>query len=225
MGRLAPTCCRAFLGAMVMAAVAFGPTRVVPVSAAANDALPVVHGGPHDFDFEFGAWTVRMKRLVHPLAGSHTWIDYTGTSVVRPIWNGRANLAELDVQDLTTDARIDGLSVRLFDPVAHQWRVSFANATNGLLGVPTIGGFHDGRGEFYDREPFNGRTIAVRFVFSDITTDTFRFVQSFSADGGATWEANWMATFTRAGASTPMHAAARMPDGRRASLQQSEDAR
>ena len=50
--------------------------------------------GPHDFDFEFGAWTVQISRLQHPLTGSTSWVEYDGTSIVRKIWDGRANMAE-----------------------------------------------------------------------------------------------------------------------------------
>src|ERR1700730_14791702 len=51
--------------------------------------------GQHDFDFEIGTWKTHLKRLVHPLTGSTTWVEYEGTSVVRKVWNGRANLGEL----------------------------------------------------------------------------------------------------------------------------------
>ena len=152
----------------------------------------------HDFDFEFGSWTVQLRRLVHPLTGSHTWTEYTGTSVVRTIWSGRANLGELEVVDRATHARLEGLSLRLYDPRTGEWSLYFSNSADGALGVPTVGHFEGGRGEFFDREDFNGRPIAVRFVFSDITPRSFRFEQSFSGDDGRTWEPNWIATFNRA---------------------------
>jgi len=60
--------------------------------------------------------------------------------------------------------------------------------------VPTIGEFKNGRGEFFDQETLNGRTIFVRFVISDITANSARFEQAFSDDGGKTWEVNWVAT-------------------------------
>jgi hypothetical protein len=60
-----------------------------------------------------------------------------------------------------------------------------------------IGEFKNGRGEFIDQEPFNGKTILVRQVFTDITPDSHHFEQAFSDDGGKTWEANFVATLTR----------------------------
>lgn len=151
--------------------------------------------GQHDFDFEIGAWKTQLKRLVHPLSGSSTWVELQGTTVVRKIWDGRANLAEL-----TTDAKsghLQVLSLRLYDPRSGQWSLNTANANSGSLGVPTIGEFKNGRGEFFDQEAFNGRMILVRNVWSDISADSCRFEQAFSDDGGKTWEVNWIAVDTR----------------------------
>jgi hypothetical protein len=158
-------------------------------------AAPELRDGQHDFDFEIGTWRTRLSRLQHPLTGSTTWLQYDGTSVVRKVWNGRANLVELEVDGPA--GHLEGLSLRLYNPEAHQWSLNYANVAGGVLGVPTIGEFKDGRGEFYDQESFNGRTILVRNVWSDITADACRFEQAFSDDGGATWEVNWIAVDTR----------------------------
>jgi hypothetical protein len=151
--------------------------------------------GQHDFDFEFGTWKVQLSRLLRPLTGSTTWVEYEGTSVVRRVWNGRANLGELEVDG--PSGHIEGLSLRLFNPQSRQWHISWANSADGLLGQAMVGGFKNGRGEFYDQEPFNGRAIFVRFIFSDLTANSFRLEQAFSVDGGKTWEPNWIAKFTR----------------------------
>ncbi len=151
--------------------------------------------GQHDFDFEIGTWKTHLSRLIHPLAGSTAWVEYEGTSVVRKIWDGRANLVELEADGPT--GRIEVLSLRLYNPQLQQWSLNSANVRGGTLGVPTIGEFKDGRGEFYDQEEFNGRMILVRNVWSDITANSCRFEQSFSDDGGKTWEANWIAVDTR----------------------------
>src|SRR5215469_5796022 len=52
--------------------------------------------GQHDFDFEIGSWKTHIRRLAQPLTGSTTWVDYEGTTVVRKVWNGRANLVEVE---------------------------------------------------------------------------------------------------------------------------------
>ncbi|HEX5124619.1 MAG TPA: hypothetical protein VFV97_15350 [Rhodanobacteraceae bacterium] len=168
------------------------------VAAPARASAPGVHDGSHDFDFEIGRWNTSVKRLAKPLTGDTSWIAYQGTTTVRPIWNGRANLVELEADGPTGHFR--GLNLRLYDPVAKQWSLTFANAASGVLNTPAIGAFSNGRGEFYDQEPLDGRAILVRFVISDITNDACHFEQSFSADGGKTWETNWIAQDTRTGA-------------------------
>jgi hypothetical protein len=66
-----------------------------------------------------------------------------------------------------------------------------------VMAKPTIGEFKNGRGEFYNQEDINGRAILVRFVISDIKSDSCHFEQAFSDDGGKTWEVNWIADDTR----------------------------
>src|SRR5215510_12974612 len=151
--------------------------------------------GQHDFDFEIGTWKTHLSRLLHPLTGSTNWAEYEGTTVVRKVWDGRANLLELKADG--TAGHFEGLSLRLYNPQSHQWSLNFANSQSGALSQPTIGGFKNGRGEFYDQEVFNGRAIFVRFVISDITLNSCRFEQAFSDDGGKTGEVNWIAIDTR----------------------------
>jgi hypothetical protein len=155
--------------------------------------------GRHDFDFEFGAWRARVARLVKPLSGSTTWVEYQGPSTVRRIWGGEGNLGEIDLAGPA--GRIRGMSLRLYDPQSHQWRISWANANDGALGTPMVGGFENGRGEFYNQETYDGRAIFVRFIFSEITATSFRLEQAFSADGGKSWEPNWRASFEKERAS------------------------
>ena len=151
--------------------------------------------GSHDFDFEIGKWNTHLRRLVKPLTGSTTWVEYNGTTVVSKVWNGKANLVELDVTGPA--GHIEALSLRLYNPESHQWSLNFANSAGGTMAIPTIGEFKNGRGEFYDQETLNGRAILVRFVISDITANSCHFEQAFSDDRGKTWEVNWIATDTR----------------------------
>jgi hypothetical protein len=151
--------------------------------------------GQRDFDFEIGTWKTRLSRRLRPLTGSTTWVEYEGTTVVRKVWNGRANLLEL-VADGPA-GHIEGLSLRLYNPRSRQWSLNFSNSSDGTLAQPMIGEFTNGRGEFYDQETLNGRAILVRFVISDVTPTSCRFEQSFSDDGGKTWELNWVAVDTR----------------------------
>jgi len=138
---------------------------------------------------------IRTKRRPHPLTGSNTWVEYEGTTVVRKVWNGRANLVELKADGPA--GHFEGLNLRLYNPNSRQWSLNFANINDGTLTQPTIGEFKNGRGEFFDQETLNGRAILVRFVVLNITPRSCRFQQSFSDDGGKTWEVNWIAIDTR----------------------------
>ena len=155
--------------------------------------------GQRDFDFEIGTWATHVSRRVRPLTGSKTWVTYDGTSVVRKVWDGRANQVELQVSGPA--GRIEGLSLRLYKPQTRQWSIYFANSADGLLGPPVTGVFKGGRGEFYGQEVLDGRPIIVRFVISDVTPTSCRFEQAFSNDGGTTWETNWIAVDRRTGTS------------------------
>ena len=151
--------------------------------------------GQHDFDWQLGRWKLHAKRLQHPLTGSSNWIELNGTVDARKIWDGRGNLAEIELDGPT--GHIEFLSLRLYNPQARQWSLNFASSNVGTLSVPMIGEFKNGRGEFYDQEPFNGKMILVRFVFSALSGDSGRDEQAFSDDGGKTWEVNWINTYTR----------------------------
>jgi len=118
-----------------------------------------------------------------------------GVTVVRKVWDGRANLAEFESDGPTGHLTL--LSLRLYDPSSHQWSLNFSTPGVGTMSVPMIGDFRSGRGEFFDQEPFNGRTILVRFTMFAITPTTAQSEQAFSDDGGKTWETNWINRYTR----------------------------
>jgi hypothetical protein len=151
--------------------------------------------GQHDFDFNIGTWKTHISRLQKPLTGSTTWVAYDGIAVVREILGGRASLFELTADGPA--GHLEGAGLRLYNPQSHQWSLNWTSGKSGVLGVPTIGEFKDGRGVFVDQESFNDRVILVRNSFMDITSNSARFEQTFSDDGGQTWETNWVMTFTR----------------------------
>jgi hypothetical protein len=149
-----------------------------------------------DFDFFIGRWNVRNRRLRERLKGSTEWDEFDGTVVARPLWGGHGNVDEYEAR--APFGLIQGMTVRLYNRRSGQWSLTWANRDNGVLDTPMIGGFRDGRGEFYDQEMFEGRSIYVRYVWSDITKASCRWEQAFSPDGGKTWEVNWIMEFTRA---------------------------
>jgi hypothetical protein len=174
-----------------------------PAAKAQSSQTAAEPDGQRDFDFEIGTWKIHLKRLLHPLSGSNTWVEFDGTSVTRKVWDGRANIEEFEVDSPATNTHIEGMTLRLYNPQSHEWRLYWANSKDGLLGLPMIGRFKNGRGEFYDQEEYEGRTIFVRYVWFDITPNSARFEQSFSIDGGKTWEPNWITIQTRQSGTPP----------------------
>ena len=151
--------------------------------------------GHADFDYLIGTWSVRNRRLFERLKGSTQWEEFEATSVTRKVWDGEANLEEYHAE--RAGGTIQGLALRLYNTRTHQWSIYWANGGNGVLDTPMIGEFKAGRGEFYNREFYEERSIYVRFIWSDITPTSCKWEQAFSADGGKTWETNWIMEFAR----------------------------
>jgi hypothetical protein len=152
--------------------------------------------GQHDFDPLVGAWKYHLKKLLHPLTGSTTWVEFDGTGVCFKVWDGRAELDTIEV-DSPAAGHIEGLTLRLYNPQSKQWRLYWANSKSGILDPPQIGEFKNGRGEFFAQDTVNGKAIFIRFVWTNLITNTPHFEQSFSDDGGKTWEVNWITDQTR----------------------------
>ena len=171
--------------------------RAADGSGTAATAAPTTpHDGQRDFDFEAGTWKIHLKRLVKPLSGSNSWVEFDGTSVTRKVWDGRADLEEFETDG--PSGHIEGLTLRLYNPATHQWSLYWSNGKNGTLSLPpNVGEFKNGRGEFYCQDTYDGRIVLVRYVWSDITASSAHFEQSYSDDGGKTWEANWITDQTR----------------------------
>jgi hypothetical protein len=164
-------------------------------SKGASQATVTERDGQHDFDSLIGNWKYHLKRRLHPLTGSTSWVELEGTGVCYKIWDGRAQLDTIEVDGAT--GHIEGLTLRLYNPQSHQWRLYWANSKNGILDPPQVGEFQNGRGEFFAQDTINGKTILIRFVWTNTTTSTPHFEQSFSDDGGKTWEVNWITDQTR----------------------------
>jgi hypothetical protein len=177
---------------LIATATLRAPTAIVHAVDTPPAKIAAPRDGQHDFDFEIGRWKTHLRRLLHPLSGSNEWVEYNGTTVVTKVWDGRANLVELEVEGPA--GHIEGLSLRLYNPQARQWSLNFSNSKQGALSTPTIGEFKDGRGEFYGQDTLgNGRAILVRFVITCSSRDKCHFEQAFSNDGGRNWELNWVA--------------------------------
>jgi hypothetical protein len=165
-------------------------------TAAEPTPLPVLADAPRDFDFLVGSWSVRHRRLQHRLVGNHTWDSFDGTLVNWPVLGGHGNVGDNVMAFPAGEVR--GVGLRAFDPKTKQWLVWWLDSrTASTIDPPVHGNFADGVGTFLSDDSLDGRPIKTRVVWSRITPRSARWEQSCSADGGATWELNWVSDFTR----------------------------
>ncbi|AUH64709.1 DUF1579 domain-containing protein [Paracoccus zhejiangensis] len=150
-----------------------------------------------DFDFEFGRWHVRHRRLRERLVGCEEWDEFSGTSEARPVLGGNGNIEDNLIH--FPDGAYRAIAIRAFDPANESWAIWWlSSASPHQLDVPVIGRFKDGVGSFYAEDKLQGRPITVRFLWLNTESGSPRWEQAMSADGGATWETNWVMEFERA---------------------------
>ena len=167
-----------------------------PCAASAQSAQQ--RDGAHDFDFLIGDWKAHVKRLPDRLAGSNAWIEYDGISRHKKILDSDANFEEFEVDNPEKHLHIKAQTLRLYNPDSRQWSIYLVDVDKGTLGLPAVvGQFAGNRGEFYDQEEYKGRAILVRYVWTNISPKSARMEQSFSADGGKSWEVNWICELSR----------------------------
>ena len=169
---------------------------VLALGAASPAGAQTPPDGAHDFDFDLGAWKTHIVRRLHPLSESDETIELAGTVTVRKLWDGRAQLEEIEADG--PKGHWEGMTVFLYDPQARQWSMNFTNSAAGKFTTPMIGSFEKGRGELIGQDTLDGRSILVRAVWSDITPVSHTYQESYSADGGRTWKLSFTATKTRA---------------------------
>ena len=151
--------------------------------------------GENDFDFFIGAWQVSHRRLNARLAGCDEWATFSGTTVTQHILGGMGNIDD-NVIDFPGGV-YRAVTLRTFNPTTMQWSIWWLDGRRpSQLDTPVTGRFIDGVGTFYADDTFNGQPIRVRFLWQKSSADGPRWEQAFSADGGVSWETNWIMVFS-----------------------------
>jgi len=152
----------------------------------------------HAFDFLIGDWKAHVRRLPDRLNNSNTLGEDDGISNHKKILDSNSNFEEFEVTSTDKKLHIKAQTLRLYNPTSHQWSIYLVDVDNGTLGLPpVVGQFTGNRGEFYDQEDYKGRTILVQYLWLNISPKSARMEQSFSPDGGKTWEVNWICELSR----------------------------
>jgi hypothetical protein len=149
--------------------------------------------GRRDFDFLHGRWAVHHRRLSERGRGSEDWQEFGGTADTRPLLGGLCNVEEhaMDTPDFS------GAAFRTFDVATRLWSIAWVSALRGRLEAPVVGSFAGAIGRFEGEDEDEGCPIRVRFLWDRSDPGAPRWEQSFSYDGGADWELNWVMQFRR----------------------------
>jgi hypothetical protein len=172
----------------------------MPQAASTSAAPPVLdeHDGAHDFDFLIGNWKAHVRRLPDRLNGSNTWEVYDGISNHKKLLDSNANFEEFEVDSPQKHLHIKAQTLRLYNPETRQWSIYLIDLDKGELDTPpVVGQFKGNRGEFYHQEVLRGQVILVRYVWLNISPKSARMEQSYSPDGGKSWEVNWICELSR----------------------------
>ncbi|GAA2354640.1 hypothetical protein Cme02nite_47780 [Catellatospora methionotrophica] len=156
--------------------------------------------GRADFDFIFGRWQVRNRKLRDVTdPGCAEWVEFDARSHVEPVLGGLGHVDRMWTEAPPGEQPFEGYTLRQFDPQARLWRIWWASSRNpGHLDPPVEGAWRDGRGVFDCEDVLGGHPVRVRFEWAREGADAARWQQSFSYDQGATWRTNWIMEFTRA---------------------------
>ena len=183
------------LALLILGMALAAPLQAQTTSDPAN--LPQ-RDGSHDFDFLIGDWKAHVGAFPIVSTTPIVWVEYDGISNHKKILDSNANFEEFEVTSTDKKLHIKAQTLRLYNPTSHQWSIYLVDLDNGTLGLPpVVGGFTGNRGEFFDQEEYKGRAILVRYVWLNISPKSARMEQSFSPDGGKTWEVNWICELSR----------------------------
>jgi len=180
---------------LLLAAVLLG----APVNDASQvQAAILQHDGSHDFDFLMGDWHAHVRRLPERLVGSNSWVEYDGISNHKKLLDTSANFEEFDVRSTDGKLPIKAQTLRMYNPETHQWSIYGLELDKGGLETPPlVGNLVGDHLELYNQQLWKGRVVLVRYVWRSLSPKAAHMEQAFSADGGKTWEVNWICDLTR----------------------------
>ncbi|WP_327253420.1 hypothetical protein [Streptomyces sp. NBC_01244] len=154
----------------------------------------------NDFDFLVGTWDVSNRWLADFLDGGSGWEEFPAVSRATRHFDGAASFDEIEFPT----KGFAGLTLRLYEPERERWTLNWSSRRTGTLFPPVTGRFDPatGTGVFQGEDTYGGKDVLVRFVWSRTDTDSPRWEQFFSADGGESWIHNWAMDFSRRAAGT-----------------------
>ena len=166
-----------------------------------SSIVPATDGadGRDDFDFIFGRWHVRNRKLADVTDPACTqWVTFGAVSRAEPILGGLGHVDRIWAEALPSGKPFEGFTLRQFDPGARVWRIWWASSNRpGHLDPPVQGRWTDGVGRFFCEDTVNGQRVRVRFEWTNPAPAAARWEQAFSYDSGISWQVNWIMELTR----------------------------
>jgi hypothetical protein len=161
----------------------------------AQAAAPV-RDGSRDFDFSLGSWTTEVTVFKDPFGNPSEQVHMKGTKVARPIWGGKGWIEEIEADG--PSGHWQAANLFLYDPAARQWSENYVDSSEGRMTNPNVGGYRDGKLEFYSLELVGGRSMLVRGTWTITSKDVHSYEVARSIDGGRSWHTSFIAEVTRA---------------------------
>lgn len=187
---------RNLIASLLVCAAASALLDASPVAAQAPTNAGAIRDGAHDMDFNFGTWHTDISRVPDPFGAPSTVVHMSGTVTVRPVWNGKGELEEIEADG--PEGHWEGANLFFYNPTAHQWIQTYVDSSEGRLDEPPgIGEYRNGNVEYYSPDTLHGRAILDRGIWSDIKPDSHTYMESFSDDGGRSWHPAFIAHLTR----------------------------
>ncbi|MBC8024914.1 MAG: hypothetical protein H7Y89_02895 [Steroidobacteraceae bacterium] len=153
-------------------------------------------GHEKDWEWLVGNWDVWHERLRDRLVGSTTWDKFGGKCNSWPTLGGLGNID--DCLLYLPSGTYRAFAPRAFDPATGKWSIWWLDGRSASkLDPPVMGGFHAQEGEFFGDDAHKGTPVEVRFRWHETGSKRPHWDQSFSTDGGKSWEINWRNYFTR----------------------------
>lgn len=119
-----------------------------------------------------------------------------GTSCTRKILGGFGNVEDNALY--LPDGDVKAAAFRSFDETSQKWAIWWLDGrAPHNLDVPVVGSFSGPVGTFFATDSLDGKPITVRFIWHANLGNNPIWEQAFSADGGKTWETNWVMEFMR----------------------------
>jgi hypothetical protein len=175
----------------------FGLFMVTGAGAGATPLVtPTSRDGHADFDFLIGRWHTHYRFLRERLAHDSFWDECDGDATVTGAW-GVANMEVSVARCRPPRGNIDSMTLCIYSPGKHQWSLYWGTRKIGLELSPQVGHFNeDGVGDFFADSTFRGKPVTIRYRWS--TKNRLpHLAHACSADGGVTWETNWICDYTR----------------------------